>query len=171
MPVTPTSSAGIALAQLRRMVSLSDAFQTAVDADDETEALDFILIGRHPYTSLPSGGAILYLAEQPLTYEMDAGGQQLWLHPTGGIVAQLILPQSAETAIEDGYLSGVDFSANVASDVKELSDSGDTGTAFGMNHLAITRLAIEYSGPADVRYDNSRGVVFLSKLFIDWGIN
>jgi hypothetical protein len=171
MPYTPTSPPGIALAQLRRMVSLSAAFIAGMSAVDETDALDFILLGRHPFSSLPTGGAIAYLSEQPVTWELDSGGQQLWLHPTGGIVLQLILPQPDVEDLEERYLRGVDFCANVGKEVKELSDSEDAETEFGANHLAITRIAAEYLAPGDVRHDHSRGVMFTAKLFIDWGIS
>lgn len=171
MSYTPTSPPGIALAQLRRMVTLSSAFREGVGAADAVDAVDFALIGQRPLADLEGGGAIIYLADGPVTFEQNAGGQQLWLHPVGTIICQLVLEQSDEFDAEERYLYGVDFVGNVAADIKELSGAEDTETEFGQNHLDITRIAIEYAAQADIRFDHSRGKLFLAKLFIDWGIN
>lgn len=175
MPYTPTSAPGIALAQLRRMLSLSETFQAGLELVDESDALTCILIGRHPFSNLPSGGACIYLAEQPVEYDLQAGGEQLWLHPTGSIVLQLVLLQEKDpiwdaASIEDRYLAGVDFVINVAKDVATLSDAEDADTEFDRNHLAITKVAAEYTAPSDIRYDSSRRPMFLAKLHVDWGI-
>lgn len=170
MSYMPTSSPGIALAQLRRMVALSAAFQAGVGAVDTADAVNFAPIGQQPYTNLPDGGAIIYLADGPVMWEMQAGGQQLWLHPVGVIICQLILKQTDELEPEERYLHGIDFVGNVADDVKALSGAEDTDSEFAENHLDITRLAVEYAGQADPRHDASRGKLFLAKLFIDWGI-
>jgi hypothetical protein len=170
MSYTPTSPPGIALAQLRRMVSLSTTFQTAFSAASPAAALAFILLGRQPLTNLASGGAIAYLSESPFNWELNAGGDHLYLENRGRIILQFIYLPSSSDSIEDRYMKGVDFVGNTAKDVRDLSGVADESSAFTSNHLDITNIVAEYAAPGDVRYDASRGLFFSAKLAIDWGI-
>lgn len=170
MSYTPTSPPAIAIAQLRRMVSLSATFQAGMAVASATLALPFILMGRQAYANLPSGGGLIYLAETPADFPLSSGGDQLHLTVTGKLILQLIYPLSSSDSATDRYLKGVDFVANVATDVKALSGAEDTGTAFGQNHLDITHISAEYMAPGNVQYDASRGLLFLAKLHVDWGI-
>lgn len=170
MAHTPTSPAGIALAQLRRMVSLSTAFRTQFSAADATAALAYILIGRHPLSSLSTGGAIISNPLDGANQMLSSGGSQLFLEPKGIISLQLFCTLSSGDSIEDRYLKGTDFSSNTLSQVAELSDAADTGTAFGKNHLAITEMRENYAGPGDARFDASRGLWWYAEYRVDWGI-
>lgn len=174
MSYTPTSSAGIAIAQLRRMVSLSATFQTAMGVASAAAAVAYILLGRQQFTSLPSaganGGACVWYAETPIELQLQSGGDSLHLFPTGHLIVQLIYPLSSGDSTEDRYMKGIDFCGNVSADVTTLSGSADTESAFGENHLDVKNLAPEYMAPADVRHDASRGLLFFAKLHVDWGI-
>lgn len=135
----PNSAFVKATYKLRRMLSLSRAFQIGCNVSNETQAVERIYLrGRQIQSVGPRPFAIVGVgAYQKRAY---AGGVQNFLANRGTVRSYVCqdVPEDLKGDPAGSEAHAAEFFASILDEICALSGADDPGSADGLGHLAIT---------------------------------
>lgn len=163
----PTSPNGLAMTKLRRMVSMSSAFQTRTGLG-ETECLERVHFHAAADTATMPFAVIV---PQPCGYRTFSVGSQNHLRPFGTLLLWIECePHPEFDQLADQRHEAVDFFDAVLAEVAALSAVDDPASEDGTSHLAINDVTPNgFAMETPEHTQASTGVLFWATYSIDWG--
>jgi len=160
---TPTSTHGIALAQLKKLLAQSTTFRNAVGGT-EAGVNNHVHFGRQTGTP-PRPFALIELESgEGVAFSFGAGNQ---IVAEGSLLVRF--ERDAVLTDPDPYHEAVDWFGNVVDDVNALAAHGDATTAFDLTHLPLLTAAIRRVGENDRSTWHSLGRFFAAETLWTWG--
>lgn len=167
-PIETTTAYTNAAVKLRRMVSLSPAFQRECGVSSDVEALQRIhLRGRQIRDKAPTPFALIQVGN--LRRGMYAGGVKNWLKASGSLRASIKL-NVADDLLDDligAELYASNFFGTVFDEVAKMAAEDDPGSGDEFGHLAITQMELEF----DINDDKlwvTEGIYHFAFLHVMW---
>lgn len=169
MSVTPSGCVSMPLYLLRRMVSVSSTFQTAVGVATSTLALDHIYL--HEALS-PSARPCAVINELGTSFQLIAGGGQNQLRPRGDLFLWLArdTPANYYDDPDNALLDYMNFAGGVIDDIVNISGADQTAdSSVPESQLAITAVSLEDASETPREVWKGPGRFWWSAWRITWG--
>ncbi|QDU82676.1 hypothetical protein Pla110_44370 [Polystyrenella longa] len=162
-----TGPFAIAVAKLRRMLSLSTTFQLARGVVNEQDALSFI--HTRDYRMNPERPLGIVHPGSTFGYQKVSGGAQYQLQPHGVVELYLSIDVPAEYQNDEiqADLFAADYFSNIITDIAALSAAEDPES--DTSHLDITNADLSFYACTDKEDWPTIGQFYFAYILFQWG--